>query len=218
MKFLFSFVSKTCDELGIDESHGLKHAKGTVRCANYLMSKMPDISEEERHMATVAAAIHDLCDSKYTDIVTSSKRISDWLLDLFWTKEEANSLISILQTMSYSKLKQHVDLSGNPVYPNHGKWQRSYEIARNADLLEGFVVARCVLYNKHKFPEKTEDEHWLRAEELFKERVFQYKANGWITLPAALALVPQLEAEAQRCLNKRCMDWDVESDLVLLEN
>ena len=210
-------MSKTCDELGIDESHGLKHSKGTVRYANYLISKMPEISEEERHMAVVAAAIHDLCDSKYTDVETSSRRIYEWLLDIHWSKELADSLISILQTMSYSKLKKDVDLSGNPVYPNHGKWQRSYEIARNADLLEGFTVARCVLYNKHKFPEKSEDEHWLRAEEIFEERVFHYKTNGWITIPAAILLLPHLEAEARRCLRERCMDWDVESDLSLIQ-
>jgi hypothetical protein len=215
MKFLFSFVSKTCEELGIDESHGLKHAKGTVRYANYLISKMPDITEEERHMAVIASAIHDLCDSKYTDVEVSSRRIYEWLIDLHWTPELSNSLIHIIQTMSYSKLKAHIDTSGNPVYPNHGKWQKSYEIARHADLLESFVVARCVLYNKHKFPEKTEDEHWSRARELFEERVFQYEKNGWITLPSALALLPRLEEEAHRCLNERCMDWDVDSDLFL---
>lgn len=215
MKFLFSFVSKTCEELGIDESHGLKHAKGTVRYANYLMSKMSDITEEQRHMAVIASAIHDLCDSKYTDIEVSSKRIFEWLIDLHWTPELSNSLINIIQTMSYSKLKCHMDASGNPVYPNHGKWQKSYEIARHADLLESFVVARCILYNKHKFPEKTEDEHWSRARELFDERVFQYEKNGWITLPSALALLPRLEAEARRCLNERCMDWDVDSEPLL---
>jgi len=213
MRFLFSFVEETCDLLGIDESHGLKHAKGTVRYANYLISQMPDITEEERHMALVAAAIHDLCDSKYTDLETSSRRIYEWLISLRWTPALSNSLLSILQTMSYSKLKKAVDSSGNHVFPVHGKWQRSYEIARNADLLESFVVARCVLYNRHKYPSLSEEEHWAAAERLFAERVFQYKQEGWITLPAAVNLIPRLEAEARRCLKERCMDWDVESPI-----
>lgn len=63
----------------------------------------------------------------------------------------------------------------------------------------------------------SEDEHWLRAEEIFEERVFQYRANGWITIPAAMHLLPHLEAEARRCLSERCMDWDVDSDLTLIQ-
>ena len=96
---------------------------------------------------------------------------------------------------------------GKILYPEHGKWQRAYHIARNADLLEAYTVARCVLYNKHIFPEKTEDEHWERAEQLFQERVFRYAADGWINLPGALAMVPALEQEARRCLEKRLLDW-----------
>ena len=215
MNFLFSFITETCKKLGIDESHGLNHSKGTLRYAEYLIKHIPDITEEERHMAIFASAIHDLCDSKYTNIELASNIIREWLNELHWTPSLSNSLISILQTMSYSKLKSQRGTLETPLFPDHGKWQRSYEIARNADLLESFVVARCVLYNKHIFPEKTEDEHWNRAKELFEERVFKYKSDGWITLPSALALIPRLEAEARRCLEQRCMAWPFDKEVVM---
>ena len=214
MQLFFDFVKRIVKELDIDESHGLQHSKGTLHYANYLMKHMPNITEEERHMAVVASIIHDLCDSKYTDIEVSSKKIKDWLVyEMYWIPEVADALLSILQTMSYSKLKHKKDLLETPVFPDHGKWQRSYEIARHADLLESYVVARCVLFNRHKFPEKTEDEHWQRAEEIFQQRVFTYVENNWITLPAALAIIPLLEDNARNCLKERSMAWSFEKPI-----
>jgi hypothetical protein len=93
------------------------------------------------------------------------------------------------------------------MFPNHGKWQRAYHVARHADLLEGYIVARCVLYNIHLFPEKSMDDHWKRADELFQERVFTYISEGWIFLPGALAMASTLEQEARRCLQEKSMDW-----------
>jgi hypothetical protein len=37
--------------------------------------------------------------------------------------------------------------------------------------------------------------------------VFLYASDGWINLPGALAMVPDLEQEAERCLSGRLMDW-----------
>jgi hypothetical protein len=76
-----------------------------------------------------------------------------------------------------------------------------------ASVLEGYIVARCILYNQHLFPEKSEDEHWERASELFSERVFTYISEGWIFLPYAIELAKTLEIEARRCLEQRSMDW-----------
>ena len=204
------FLAKMCDIFNIDESHGLRHSEATMRYADILADTIADITEEQRHMALMAACVHDLCDSKYTDVVEASKLIKWWLVSEQWWKEDiANVLIDIITTMSYSKLTKSVDSNKTPVFPDHGKWQISYEIARNADLLESYTVARCVLYNKRLYPEKTEDEHWQRAKELFDSRVFNYVKDGWITLPGALALVPELEADAKRCLEERCMDWNM---------
>lgn len=202
------FVRATCEKFNIDESHGQKHSARVMRIAEDLMDSIPEITEEQRHMAIMASALHDLCDHKYVDEDRGASLIKDWLVnDMRWRNDVADSLISIITTMSYSKLKKQVDSSGRPVFPDHGKWQISYEVARNADLLESYVVARCVIYNKHIHPDWEEDAHWQRARELFEERVFSYVKDGWITLPGALAQVHSLELKAMKCLDERCMDW-----------
>jgi hypothetical protein len=208
LRITVPFVKDTCEKFNIDESHGPKHSARVMEIADEIMKSIPDITEEQRHMAMMAAALHDLCDHKYVDEELGASLIKSWLINTVnWRSDVADSLISIITTMSYSKLKKQVELSGNPTFPDHGKWQISYEVARHADLLESYVVARCVIYNKHIHPDWKEDAHWKRARELFEERVFTYVKNGWITLPGALALVPSLELEARRCLDERCMDW-----------
>jgi len=206
MSVLLKFVQRQCIKYLIDESHGVRHAKGTWIRAAKIMKTLPDVKEDEERVALCAAALHDMCDSKYCDLEEASKDIRDFLLEMYMVPEEIQAVLDIVMTMSYSKLKRAV-VDGVIQYPDHGKWQRAYHVARNADLLEGYVVARCVLYNKHIYPSKTEDEHWERARQLFKERVFLYASEGWINLPGALTMVPELEQEAKRCLSGRLMDW-----------
>jgi HD superfamily phosphodiesterase len=211
---LEQFIRRTCSNLGIDESHGFKHSVETVRYAEQLIDAMPLITEEERHMATFVAALHDLCDSKYTDVDKAAEEIRKWLIDdMRWTNRLADALISIVTSMSYSKLKKSVDTDGKPVLPDHGKWQLAYEIGRHADLLESYAPARCVMYNRHLYPEKSEDEHWARANELFEDRVFNYVKDGWISLPEALCLVPALEREARRALEERSEEWPLKTKI-----
>jgi hypothetical protein len=206
MDILFNFVEGQCIKYEIDASHGVKHAKGTYSRAKKLLKYYSDITQEEETVTLYSAALHDMCDSKYCDSKEALNDIYDFLVDIQLNKEEVRAILNIITTMSYSKLKKNVS-NGIPVFPDHGKWQRAYDIARNADLLEGFIVARCIIYNKELYPEKLEDEHWERANTIFKERVFTYVSEGWINLPAALEMVPALENEALRCLKKRSMDW-----------
>ena len=204
---LLQFIAGMCEDYGIDESHGLKHAIGTMVRAEEILEGIPDIGEEERKMALYAAALHDTCDHKYTDVKNATDKIKEWLLTYqYWTEKDADALIHIITTMSYSQLKRRM-VNGNPVYPDHGKWQRAYHIARHADLLEGYIVARCILYDRHIYPTKSEDAHWKRAEELFRDRVFTCVSEGWLFMPEALKEVPRLEAEAIRCLKERSLDW-----------
>jgi hypothetical protein len=211
MDSLFNFIQNQCLKYGIDESHGLKHAKGTLMRANQILSELDEVTDEERKITLYAAALHDTCDSKYTPLDKAVNEISFFLRGQLWSLTEINVLIKIITTMSYSKLKKSLE------YPNHGKWQRAYHIARHADLLEGYIVARCVLYNMHIFPEKTEEEHWQRASEIFSNRVFTYVSDGWIFLPGALAMAKTLEQEALRCLAEKSMDWP-EPDITEIKN
>lgn len=203
MDEVFKFVETICTKYNIDESHGLKHAMGTVAWAEKLMTGINDISNDERNMIIYASALHDMCDSKYRNIEEACDEISSWLKMQGWSEDMATSLISIVTTMSYSKLKKNF-VAGTPfVYPNHGPWQRAYHIARHADLLEAYRVVRCYLYSMHRKPEFTEDQLWQETQKIFDERVFKYVSDGWIFLDGALSFIPGLEAEAQRCLKER---------------
>lgn len=206
MDRLFDFIEFMCIKYSIDESHGLKHAKGTYLKALYILDTFDLITEKERRVALYSAALHDTCDSKYTDVVKASAEIHEWLIGEGWQLDEAEAVIRIITTMSYSKLKVQSS-DGPPVYPDHGVWQRAYHIARHADLLEGYIVARCFLYNKHIYKSITDEEHWIAVKNLFDIRVFRYVKDGWITLPAALDMVPALEKEARRCLEEKSLDW-----------
>jgi HD superfamily phosphodiesterase len=207
MDILFNFIESQCTKYNIDESHGVKHAKGTMLKADDILHTMRGVTADERRMALYAAALHDICDSKYTDVEKASKEIWAFLLDtLGWSTADADSLIAIVTTMSYSKLKalsEHHPI----IYPDHGKWRRAYHVARNADLLEGFIVARAYTYNRRIHPESTEEQHWKQTESIFDKRIFKYLNEGWIILPGAVAMVYDLEQEALRCLRERSLDW-----------
>lgn len=205
MQELFDFVQYNCDTYGIDESHGLKHAMGTVTWAERLMAAQSDISPNERLVIIYAAALHDMCDSKYRESYeVACDEIRTWLLRQGWSDELVSALIAIITTMSYSKLKRLA--TG---YPDHGEWTRAYHIVRHADLLEGYKVVRCYLYSVRRLPGASEEELWLETAKIFNERVFKYVSDGWLFLPAALAYVPDLECEARRCLKERDVSYVV---------
>ena len=187
----------------------MKHAKGTFVRAHQIIKTVPDIGEEEKYMALYCAALHDMCDSKYTDVEVAAEEIRVFLVREGLLEEYAEAVIKIITTMSYSKLNSRKlsISSGSNIFPDHGKWQRAYHIARHADLLEGYVVARCVLYSKHICPEKTADDHWGMAEDLFEKRIYLYVSDGWITIPSALEMAAELEKEARRCFQQKMMDW-----------
>jgi hypothetical protein len=146
-----------------------------------------------------------MCDSKYCDIQTASDFIKEWLLENGWSKSMSDSLIDIITTMSYSKLKKsNPDYrNGNVAYPNHGIWQRAYQITRHADLLEGYRTVRCYLYSKRRMPNSDEAVIWAETEKIIKERVLNYVKDGWIFLDAALKYIPSLEKETLRCLEEK---------------
>jgi hypothetical protein len=194
---LFKFITECCEKQGIDESHGLKHS---INCINwvYRLVQHEQLDEHEFNMAIHAAALHDMCDKKYTNPEIASGIIHNWLLSQNWSMEMANILISIINNMSYSLLKNRSN-GGMAVFPNYGKWQRAYHLARHADLLDAFLVGRCFIYTQHIQPNIIDTECWKIVEELFYNRVFLYVSDGWITLPLAIQYSTYLEKEAKEC-------------------
>ena len=209
MTKVWEFVGQRCSEHGIDDSHGLVHSKATVAWAKLLLDSFDDVSAEERRFALYGAALHDMCDSKYMDVGAGQAQIRSWLLDSAggWTTEDADALIGVIGTTSYSKLKKACTVESDGkvriVYPEHGKWQRAYHIIRHADLLDAYIVERCMLYNEHIYPTMSVDESWERVIRIFEDRVFKYVSDGWIFYPAALALVPGLTVAARNDIRLR---------------
>lgn len=199
---LYDFIQSCCDVYGIDESHGLKHSKNCMRWVEQLLENEADVEPDEATMAIYAAALHDMCDKKYTDPLTASRTIRDWLVAQGWSDSMAISLIAIINSMSYSLLKYKA-VDGVPVYPNHGKWQRAYHLARHADLLDAYSVGRCMMYTQHIYPHISDDECWKIVEDLFEIRVFRYVTDGWIFLPRAIDIAEELHKDAQYTFAQR---------------
>jgi len=195
---LFQFIEEQCILQGIDESHGMKHSKNCISWVNKLVLGEDNITDDELQMAIYAAALHDMCDKKYTNIEIASKVIHNWLRSQNWSLEMADTLISIITNMSYSLLNQRT-INGIPNYPDYGKWQRAYHLARHADLLDAYLVGRCYLYTKHIYPTIQDKDCWKIVEDLFNIRVFRYVEDGWITLPLAIQYANDLEQEAIQC-------------------
>jgi hypothetical protein len=105
--------------------------------------------------------------------------------------------------MSYSKLKKAAEVTGYRVWPDHGIWQRAYHLTRHADLLDGYKVERCYIYQKHKSPDMSDDEAWGLVENLFEKRVLKYVSDGWITMPKAVQLAKSLDENARIVLINR---------------
>jgi hypothetical protein len=206
MEPVYKFVEQCSKEYGIDESHGLIHSKATVEWAKLLIAAEIDpVSPEETRMIFYSAALHDMCDAKYTDVEKAGQNIHDWLTtEAKWDASDADALIGIVFSTSYSKLKkQALENGGLPIYPHHGKWQRAYHIVRHADLLEAYKVRRCMLYTRHRLPCETDEGYWRIVQEVFDNRVFKYISDGWLTLPKAIEFAKVLEVQAVADLSNR---------------
>ncbi len=199
MERVYSFIAESCKKYDIDESHGLKHSIDTVEWARQLIAaETTYMYPAEERMILYCAALHDMCDPKYRNTDEACEEIRTWLITREkWFSENANALVNIITTMSYSKLKLKAQQNnGTPIYPEHGPWQRAYHIARHADLLEGYKVRRCMLYTQHRLPEENPLAYWPIVRELFENRVLNYVRDGWIFLPKAIELAAPLHQKA----------------------
>ena len=202
MNDLWEFIQQCIDEQGIDDSHGLAHAKSCVEWVRLLFKEELEVNEDELKLAIYAAALHDMCDKKYTDVGKGLTKIREWLLQQGWSLEMSGALINIINTTSYSKLKRGM-VDGSIVFPDHGIYNRVYHIVRHADLLDAYKVERCYLYQKHIVPDISDAECWLKVRALFDSRVLPYVRDGWISLPAAVKIAKELEVDAMKCLEAK---------------
>jgi len=173
---LFNFVLCTIPRYNIDESHGLSHSMNVLHNAyNIYQSELKEnpYLEGQQKVIYSSAILHDMCDNKYMDVETGLNDINNILISHL-TQEETDVIKTIINTMSYSKVKEYG-------FPNLGTYQLAYHIVREADLLAAYDFDRCMIYQMSKSNSNVRESYHI-AEELFHNRVLRhYEHNLLIT-------------------------------------
>lgn len=161
-----AYCAHTCKLQGIDSSHDHTHMTRVARTAirlNALCGRR--VSYEEEVVMILAAFTHDLCDRKYTDVRSGLVSIRRWLRTLPITDDMLTAVITIISTMSYSKVTAY----GYPT--DLGKWELAYHHVRIADLIDAYDVRRCYNFQSHSHPDMSEADKWQAVVNLFESRV-----------------------------------------------
>lgn len=174
---VFKFVMAMSTKYSIDSTHNLSH---TFQVLNYAFKiyeqekyTFPPLKNQEKIIYT-SAALHDMCDRKYTNVDTGKDEINTFLETNAIKPIEKKAIVDIIDTMSYSKVKK----TG---FPDHGEYQRAYHVVREADLLAAYDFDRCMLYTMQRDKNGDIDNAFREAEDLFTERVFKHKTDGLLT-------------------------------------
>ena len=172
---LFNFVLYTTSKYNIDESHGLSHSMNVLHTAYNIyqseVKKSPYL-EDQQMIIYSSAVLHDMCDNKYMDVETGLDEINN-VLTSHLSQEETNTIKTIINTMSYSKVKKQG-------FPSLGKYQLAYHIVREADLLTAYDFDRCMIYHMSKNNSNVREAYY-NAEELFHNRVLRHYEHDLLT-------------------------------------
>jgi len=164
----FTYVIKTSRVYNIDESHALKHSMEVYNYANKIYQHEligNPMLEKQKETILVSSILHDMCDKKYMSERQGVMMIKKHMMD-YMPISNLDLMCNIISTMSYSKVK----ING---YPKLGENQLAYHIVREADLLAGYDVDRCIIYGIYR-EGLTYDQAVKRANELFKTRILKY--------------------------------------------
>ena len=172
---LFNFVLCTTSKYNIDESHGLSHSMNVLHTAYNIyqseVKKNPYL-EDQQTIIYSSAVLHDMCDNKYMDVDAGLDEINN-VLTSHLSQEETNTIKTIINTMSYSKVKKQG-------FPSLGKYQLAYHIVREADLLTAYDFDRCMIYHMNKNNSNVREAYY-NAEELFHNRVLRHYEHDLLT-------------------------------------
>ena len=190
----FDVVNHICSKFNIDESHALKHSIEVFNFANKIYES--EIANDSslvdcKNIIYAAAILHDMCDKKYMNEEEGIAEIKRFV-QLYMTEDEINAVISIITTMSYSKVK----LNG---YPNLGKYQLAFHIVREADLLAAYDIDRCVMFSM--FNDKLSYTDALcKGRKLFVSRVLTYRSDNLFVTEYSKRLSKTLHNKARKNL------------------
>lgn len=173
------FIQQVCSKYKIDESHGMKHALDVYKFSRILVAsertEFPYIINQIPIIYT-AALLHDTCDKKYMDEIEGVINIQEFLGSTnCYNREEMDTILKIIQTMSYSKVKIHG-------FPELGIYQKAYHIVREADLLTAYDFDRGLLYTLNNYDVDYKKAFYM-AKKLYGNRMAKHIEDGLISTP-----------------------------------
>ena len=168
----FQYVINTSKKHNIDESHALKHSMDVFHYANKIVhAEFPNnrFLEQQTDIISASAIVHDMCDKKYVNENNGIIDMDNFMKD-YMNSHQREMVSNIVSTMSYSTVK-------SKGYPDLGAYQLAYHIVREADLLTGYDIDRCIIYGMMK--ENLSYTNALqRAVELFEHRALKYRSDN----------------------------------------
>jgi HD superfamily phosphodiesterase len=183
----FAFVVNTSNLYKIDESHAVKHSMDVFHYARDILQHERINDPTQEKIIYSAAILHDMCDKKYMDEAVGLKAVEEAMRDHL-TNEELKAMISIITTMSYSKVK----VNG---YPELGKYQTAYHIVREADLLAAYDIDRCIMFGMFNDGVEYSDA-LVRAKDIFTTRVLTYRSDNLFVTDRSKQLSESLHQRA----------------------
>jgi HD superfamily phosphodiesterase len=178
LNYLFEYVILTSKDFNIDDSHSLSHSINVLDYASRIYQSEIETNPYlvfKKYIIYTSAIIHDMCDKKYMNETEGVERIQNELIDneikYGLSKNDIDSIIKIISTMSYSTVK----IKGYPTDLNEN--QMAYHIVREADLLCSYDIDRCIVYQMMKNKD-TYTNSISVALDLFEHRVLKYIEDG----------------------------------------
>ena len=196
---IYNFLINRCIRLNIDESHAIKHSMDVLKYSQKILNdekKQPNnqhLNYNEKVIYT-SAILHDMCDKKYMDPSQGLNEIRDFLKNTEYIENDITNIIQIMNTMSYSTVKKNG-------FPNLGIYQKEYHIVREADLLSGYDVERCIVYGILK-KNLNYKQSFEETKELYEVRMGKFIEDNLFTTKFGLEEAKKLDTENRKRLNE----------------
>ena len=162
------YVIQTSQKYNIDESHALKHSMDVLHYSNKIYQSELIVNPSlmnKKDIIYMSAILHDTCDKKYVNEKIGIREMCDYMKN-YLDPLTLCVVSEIIATMSYSKVKIYG-------YPELGDDQLAYHIVREADLLAGYDLDRCIIYQM-MHEENSYQESLQIAIDLFHKRILRY--------------------------------------------
>ena len=194
---IYNFIVNRCTSLKIDESHAVKHSLNVLKYSQKIFnieSKFyPELNNKEKIIYT-SAMLHDMCDKKYMDEKKGLEDLGNFMRNIDYKKSEIDIILDIINTMSYSKVKKNG-------FPDLKEYQKSYNIVREADLLTGYDIERCMVYGLIN-EELDYYDSFKKAKKMYEVRMGKHIEDNLFTTKYGIMEAIRLDKENRIRLNE----------------